>query len=316
MASKEIAITFPVGRMVQGSIYSPNTTNAEGKPLLYKSGPKIGQPRVDYFLAVAIPKTPGCGHWASEAWGAQIWALGHESWPQGQAQRTDFAWKIEDGDSAIPNKNGRKNVETIGMAGHWVVKFSGAQQPKVCNADGSAYILEPNAIKCGDYVQVFGGVVSNESQQTAGMYMNHRIVALAGYGEAIAQGPNAADVGFGGGPLPAGASAVPLGATTAPVTGVPPVPGAAPSPGTVSPPVPGAVVAGSAPPVPGAVATPPPNTAFVAGAAPPPPGAAAPPPAAAPQHVMTAAAGGVTYEAHIASGWTDALLIQHGKMLP
>jgi hypothetical protein len=309
MASKEIAITFPVGRLVQGSVYTPNTTNAEGKPLLYKSGNKIGQPRVDFFLGVAIPKSPGATHWANEAWGAQIWALGHESWPQGQAQRTDFAWKIEDGDSPIPNKNGRKNSETTGMPGHWIVKFSGAQQPKVCNADGSAYILEPNAIKCGDYVQVFGGVVSNESQQTAGMYMNHRIVALSGYGEEIAQGPKASDVGFGG-VLPVGASAVPLGATTAPVIGTPPVPGAVASAPIASPPAPGAVATASPPPVPG-VAAPVPGSTFVAGA-----GAAPPPPAAAPQHVMTAAAGGVTYEAHIAGGWTDALLVQHGKMLP
>jgi hypothetical protein len=31
---------------------------------------------------------------------------------------------------------------------------------------------------------------------------------------------------------------------------------------------------------------------------------------------MTAAAQGQTYDAMIAAGWTDAMLIQHGMMLP
>jgi hypothetical protein len=44
----------------------------------------------------------------------------------------------------------------------------------------------------------------------------------------------------------------------------------------------------------------------------------APPPPAAPvkvEHVMAAKAGGVTYEAFVANGWTDAALIQNGYML-
>lgn len=50
--------------------------------------------------------------------------------------------------------------------------------------------------------------------------------------------------------------------------------------------------------------------------APPPAGAiAAPaPPEAEPVKVMTAKAGGVSYEAHIAKNWTDELLVQHGLM--
>jgi hypothetical protein len=50
-----------------------------------------------------------------------------------------------------------------------------------------------------------------------------------------------------------------------------------------------------------------PATAFLS----PPP----PPPPAAPVRVMTATAQG-PYEGYIAAGWTDALLIQHGYMLP
>lgn len=306
-------ILFPVGRMLQGSLYKPNTTDAENRPLVVKTGPNAGQPRQDYFFAVGIAKGAE-GHWANTDWGQKIWNATHAWWPQGQAQRPDFAWKIVDGDSQIPNKRGIKPCDMVGHKGHWVLKFGGGYAPKIVNKDGSAAILEPEAVKPGYYVQVFGNVSSNQSTQTAGIYLNHRIVALAGFGEEITFGPDPTQVGFGNTALPAGASAIPLGTMTPPVAGaVPPPPGVPSVPGAiVSPPVPGAPV--SAPPVPGAiappVATPPPNTQFVAGPAAAPP----PPPAAAPARVMLPAAGGVTYEAYIAGGWTDAQLIAHGKM--
>lgn len=324
MSAKAIPITFPPGRFVFGSVYKPNTTDFYGQPLVFKTGPNAGQPRVEYVIGVAIPKTPGMTHWGTEragakpgeqGWGEKIWACGHSSWPGGQASRPDFAWKITDGDSTIPNRKNKRPCDQEGYAGHWIVTFSGSYAPKVCNRDGSAYILEPDAVNPGDYVQLFADVESNESDQTAGLYINHRIVALSGYGPRITFGPDAASVGFGEAPLPAGASAVPLGVTTPPVTGAPPVPPPAPSapPVAASPPVPG--VPASAPPVPGApagVPTPPPVPAL---AAPPPP---APLPAPAPPaRVMTALAAGVPYETFIADPrWNDALLIQHGYMLP
>lgn len=290
MSDKSINVLFPVGRMVQGSLYTANTTNAEGKPLLYKTGPNAGQPRPDYYFAVAIPKSPGATHFAHEPWGKAIYDFAHLSWPAGQAQRADFAWKITDGDSQVPNKVGKRPCDQVGHAGHWVVRLSSSHAPKICTADGKAAIIEPNAVKCGDYVEVFALVKSNESTQTAGMHINHQIVAHSGYGEAIVTGPDAASVGFGGA-LPPGASTVPLAAMTAP-----PVPAAAPAP--VAPPIP----------------TPAPNTAFVnAAIAAPPPPVVAP---AAPARVMLPPAGGATYEAMIAAGWTDATLVQHGMMAP
>lgn len=296
MSDKNLQVLFPTGRAVQGDFYTPNTTNAEGKPLVYKTGPNAGQPRPDYYFAVAIPKTQA--HWAQESWGAPIWAFAHAAWPAGQAQRPDFAWKISDGDSQIPNKVGKKPCDQVGHKGNWIVRFSSSYAPKIVNANGSAYLLEPNAVKCGDYVQVFGDVRSNESTQTAGIHINHSIVSLQGFGDAISTGPDAAAVGFGGGALPPGASAVPVGAMVAP-----PVV-AAPAPVVAAPPVP-------------AMPAPAPNVAFVAGAAGAPPVPVAPAvPVAPPAKVMTAkaAAEGLTYEAMLAANWTDALMIQHGYL--
>ena len=41
-------------------------------------------------------------------------------------------------------------------------------------------MLEPNAVNLGDYIQVYGSVADNESQQQPGVYLNHSMVALAG----------------------------------------------------------------------------------------------------------------------------------------
>lgn len=49
---------------------------------------------------------------------------------------------------------------------------------------------------------------------------------------------------------------------------------------------------------------------------PPPAPPAAPAPVAAPVRMMTPKAGGASYEAMIGAGWTDALLIEHGMMMP
>ena len=40
-----------------GSVSEPNRKDAEGKPLIIKNGPNAGQPREDYFIGLAIPKT-------------------------------------------------------------------------------------------------------------------------------------------------------------------------------------------------------------------------------------------------------------------
>ena len=55
--------TTPVGRLVMGSLYKAQDKDADGKPLLIKSGPNAGQPKVQYFFALAVPKAPDETHW-------------------------------------------------------------------------------------------------------------------------------------------------------------------------------------------------------------------------------------------------------------
>jgi len=115
--------TTPVGRFVGGSLTKPQTIDAEGRPLVYKTGADAGKPRTSFFMAIAVPKA-GEAHWNQTAWGQEIWNTGHADFPQGQADHPAFAWKVEDGDSALPNKSGKKNCDREGYRGCWILKFS------------------------------------------------------------------------------------------------------------------------------------------------------------------------------------------------
>jgi hypothetical protein len=324
--SQRVNITSPVGRIVMGSLYDPSTTDAEGKPLVVKTGPNAGQPRVNYFFALAIPKGAE-PHWAHTPWGQQIWNVGNQAFPN-VAQSPAFAWKIEDGDSQIPNKKGRKPVDNEGWRGHWILKFSGGFAPKVYQQEGAGYVqvTQKDFCKPGYFVEVAFSVEGNGSQSQPGVYLNHSMVCFRAYGQEITFGPDVASAGFGAAPLPAGASMTPpAGAIPMPQApaAAPALPGA--PAGYAPPPVPAGV-----PQIPGAAPAPLPQGGFAPMPSAPAPGAPAPipvtpnpgfvqvppPPApVAPVRQMTAAAQGVTYEAYVAAGWSDAQLVQNGLML-
>jgi hypothetical protein len=278
-----IDIRFPVGRMVSGSCYDPQTKDATGQPLVFKTGAQKGQPRVKYDMGVAIAKKAGETHWSQTEWGAKIYQLAAAQMPA-HYQRPDFAFKITDGDSQVPNKKGRKPCEREGYPGHWVVYFSNGSAPTIVNANGSQIIAEKYALKCGYYVEVLASIKVNSVDSNPGLYISQKYVALSGYGEEISFLPDPSTVGFGGSALPAGASTVPVGA---PVAAVPPPVAVAPVP----------------PVVPGVV--PPPNYAVL--------GTTPPPPAAPVGPQPTPKAAGATVEQMLAwPGWTMETLIANG----
>jgi hypothetical protein len=105
--SSRIELLTPVGRLVQGSLYSGSTTDAENRPLIYKTGANAGQPRTNFWFNVALKKGTE-QHWNQTDWGLKIWNVGQAGFPQGQANSPTFAWKIIDGDSQIPNTQGKR----------------------------------------------------------------------------------------------------------------------------------------------------------------------------------------------------------------
>lgn len=291
MSEKEQLLT-PVGRLVQGSLYEPQTTDVENKPLTIRTGPNAGQPRVDYYFGLAIPKGNE-RHWSETTWGMKIWAVGCRDFPNGQTNSPQFAWKVQDGDNNVPNKVGRKNCDKEGFPGHWVLNFSSGFQSQIYNEDGTAQILENNSVNLGDWIQVYGSVAGNGSSQQPGVFLNHQMIAFHYYGKRIVLGADPKSVGFGNsGSIPMGASKTPLAQGFNPA-----VPHPTPHPVAAVYTV-------------GAILPPTPHI-------PPHPGILTPPvPVSAPQRLMLPPSKGATYEQMIVAGWTDALLIQHGMMAP
>jgi hypothetical protein len=306
MANDPIYFMSPIGRLVQGSLYEPNETDAEGNPRIVKSGPNAGQPNPEYFFSIAVLKGTE-QHWANTEWGAIIYNAGLKYFPNGQAQSPSFAWKVKDGDSQIPNSKGRKNCDREGWAGHWIINFKSRYAPNLFNKTSGVLKEFPqkDGINLGDYVQVYGSVVSNESTQQPGVIINHRHVALMGYGPRITVGPDPESLSWGG-QLPPGASAVPIAAGNGIAdSGAPPV---VPPQQYTAPAVPPQQY--TAPAVPSQQPVQP-YTPILNG-----PPAAPAMPTPPPARRMTPKAGNFTYEQWIAQGWSDAQLIQNGMMEP
>lgn len=325
--------TTPVGRLVQGSLSQPQTTDQQGNLRVKKSGPNAGQPDPQYFIAVAFPKNDP--QWP--AFYAILDAQARADFPHlfpvpgGPCVNPAFSWKVIDGDGV--DSTGKSNASKEGFAGCWVVRFSSAFAPKCFQQPNFAahqQLPDPSVIKRGYYVQVNGTVDGNKNAQKPGIYVNLDMVNWVGSGPEIISGPDAGEAFGQGAPLPPGASAVPVG-MMAPGGGAaaayPGAPVAAPAAPAYPQPVaaPAAPAPAAASPSPAAASPAPANVQPYAGymapapapAMPgaPPPAPAAPAPAPA-GPAMLPAANGVTYEAYRAAGWTDEQLVQAGMMAP
>ena len=272
-------LTFPVGRIVQGSLYArqPVKDDKTKQPLLDKA---TGQPRTRCYFAVAIPKGTET-HWNQTPWGQIVWAEGMASDNLADRKR-DFSWKVSDGDSTDYDLKNNRPCDKEGFPGHWIVRFSTEQSnPKLYSAVSGKVVeaIEKDEILPGYWVEVRGSVKFNGSQKP-GLYCNPEMVCLRATDARIVSsaGENVEEAGFGATPLPAGVTPRPVGSA------MPPIPGSVPA-------------------QPSAAVVPPPAPAF-----------RMPPPIPAPARVMLPAAQGATYEQCIAAGWTDALLVEHKMM--
>lgn len=294
--SNRVNLLTPVGRLVMGSLYKPSTKDADGNPLVYKSGENAGKPRVNYFLALAIPKQ-GETHWTQTQWGNLIHHSAQAAFPQAD-NIPGFSWKITDGDDQTQKFKAdgskiRRACDTEGFPGNWILRFSGSFAPKVFREENGAYVqvTEENYIRPGYYVQISGTVSPNTSKQNPGIYLNHSMVAFTAYGQEIHFGPDANSVGFGQAALPVGALAAPAASAT-------------PLPMGVGTSVPGMPTSGGVVPNPGFLAVP----------APPAPPIATPVTTSPSSPRMTAKAAGSSYQAFKTAGWTDEALQAQGYL--
>lgn len=274
------------GRFVQGDAYKGSDKDADGNPRIIKNGPNAGTPTVQYYMAVAVPKR-GTTHWNQTPEGKQIHALGVQSFPQGQHATPSFAWKITDGDDAVPNKKGNKPCDQEGFPGCWVFKFTSQFAPRLVYMNNGVLTELPadKPLKCGYQVEVLAEYKSNASVQQPGLYASQKAVFLAGIGPEIQQGMDLSEVGFGSSQLPTGFVA----------------PDADDMPAFNNAKQQAVTHVQSRP-----------DLLNVQDDVPPPDDDDMPPPPSGP--TMTDKAGGKTYEQFIAKGWTDAKLIAAGYM--
>lgn len=246
-ARTPVPFTTPPGRLVWGSVHKSRLQKDDrtGQPKKIKSGDSAGQDLYMYQFGIAVPKTKP--RWQDEtftdgagrvqAWGNAIYSEGVAAWPRGEHQRDDFAWKVTDGDSTKPNKKMKRPCDQAGYAGCWVLSFSGITAPQIFSTlDGGSPKASTvqDLINPGDYIQINGSVVSNGSDQTSGVYLNHAAVCMRGYGERIVVAADADTSAFGSGAVDGGSS-TPVAANMSAAAGAPPTP---PAPAPAAPAVP------------------------------------------------------------------------------
>jgi len=233
------------GRLVQGNVFEPQTTDMHGKPLTDLAG----NPKVQYFIGVAVAKDAAD---FAAAW-ASIGAVAVGDWPTGESQRPDFSWKVIDGDDP-------KHAGKDGFAGHWIFRFTSGFPWQAVAQGATRPIVNPEEIKRGYFVRVFFTVAGNKSVQKPGVYLNASVVELIGYGDVITSGPDAAALvstvgaaqvaGMQASPVAAPAVVAPVAAPVAPAVAAPVAAPVAPvAPAVAAPVAAPAVVAPVAAPV-------------------------------------------------------------------
>ena len=267
--SERVDLLTGVGRLVQGHPFEFSDKNMEGQPLTDKAG----NPRVEYFFAIAIPKTDPE---FPPLW-QRVTEVAQQGFPGGESQRPTFSWKYTDGDTKPDNE---------GFAGHHVLKLKSSFAPRVFTKGATGkmeQIVDADRMKRGDYVRVYLSVAPNGSALQPGIYLNPTMVELVGYGEQIASGPSGDDI-FGAAPV----AALPAGASSTPVAGAPIA--TTPPPAVAAPAVAAPAVAAPAVAAPAATVTP--ATDFLN-----------PAPV---QLTAKAVAEGHTHASLLAAGWDDA----------
>lgn len=233
----EQKILTVAGRMVQGNIFEPQTTDMKGNPLRDQKG----NPKVQYFFALAVEKNSP--EWAG-VW-QELSAIAQRDFPGGQSQKPDFSWKIVDGDK--PENAGKE-----GFPGHWVFRFTSGFPIQAAADNGTRPILNKDEIKRGYYLRVWFKSQGNGDNMKPGIYLNPVGVLLIGYGQEITSGPDMAALA---GSVQGGY--VPPGMQSSPVSQPSQVPGGAPGYGQQGPAQGGAPGYGQQGPAPGGALIPP-----------------------------------------------------------
>ena len=229
------------GRIVMGHPVKRQTmTDDKGNKLFNDDGTT----KTQHFFVLAVPKGAE-QDWKQTEWGQKVLQVASNGYRNGEVNRPDFSWKVEDGDSQIPNKKGRKNCDTEGHPGHWIIKCT-TQLHCPCfpynKYSPFDAITDENAVKCGDYYMISIECADNTNKgapaKTPGVYMNPKASVFIRSGvEIVGAGSVDAQQLFGGvviegaeQPMMSAPQSQPLQAQHAPVAQAAPTPQASATP--------------------------------------------------------------------------------------
>ena len=201
-----VNITSPVGRLVMGSLYTGYTTDAENKPLVYKNGPDAGKPRLNFSSRSPSPK-PASHIGLIPNGGERFSKLEPKHFPRRIKLRPSLG-RSRMGIRSFPRRRRAFPIRTkVGKE----IGSSSFQAPSLRKSivKKARLISKRRELNLAFFVQVAFSVDGNQSTSQPGVYLNHSMVCLRGFGPEIVIGPNVEDAGFGAAPLPAGASLTP-----------------------------------------------------------------------------------------------------------
>jgi hypothetical protein len=258
-----IEFRTPVMRLIEGDVFTPNTTNWETKEPLTN---KDGSPRSEYYVGLAAAKTDA--GWTELE--AKLRAEATAGWAPKNivpAAVKDFSWKFYDGDGVdkygkpLSDKNPAKSGQMVlrmtnGFAPQVYVRAAILAQANPNHPALQGVTIPPGTngpliqlgpqdaaiCKKGYFYRAFGDAKSNDNLQSPGIYVNVQGVELVGFGEEIHSGSaKSGDAMFGDDtpPAPNGAVATPAGAPAPTPTASPSsAPAPAPYRGHMAPPAP------------------------------------------------------------------------------
>lgn len=218
------------GRLVAGHPMKFEQARGDDNKPLFKDD---GSAKNECFFQLAIPKAGGTD-WKTTPWGQLIVAAAAEGYKRNEQMHPSFSWKVADGDSTIPNRNGTVYAEKEGFPGNWIVSCKTMLRPckaYLRNADAGGRleeIIDADKIKAGDYIQAALSFAPNGTSEkpakTPGVYVNPEGVLFERAGEAIVtEGSFNAEEAFGAPVAPPAATVAPP-PPVAPVAPPPPPP--------------------------------------------------------------------------------------------
>jgi hypothetical protein len=184
-----VFFTTPVGRLVSGSIYTGTGSDRfkDNAPYLYNSGANAGKQKFKQWFSIAVKKGSEKS-WKETEWGLKIFNIAKARFDKIVGSPA-FSWKIDDGDSEIPNSRGRCLKEKEGYAGNWILNFSNWSPTlestyNITNAQGrpleNDVIVEP-----GDFIRVYCSASPNKGGEKPGIYLSQKIISFVKTGPRI-----------------------------------------------------------------------------------------------------------------------------------